>query len=465
MSFFADKQFLYEQICRDGKSSFSAFNVETGKSTTVSSITVSGDRIEPINGADVELGAVKLPSAVRKYGSTRNLLARVERHIRKFLDVSPAYLNFAVYYVLLTWVYDRFYTLPYLRALGDTGCGKSRFLDVIGGLCYKPISASGCVTPAPIYRMLRKWAGTLVLDEADIKDSSEYNEVVTILNCGFEKGRPVIRCVKDNPDKVQILPVYGPKVFATRRRFKDAALEARCLTEIMQETDRDDIPAVLGTAFFEEQQRLRDMLLQFRLRNFYSIKPEATSGVDLGSVEPRLRQISEAITSLFASEPEVLRSYGSFIRNHQKNLIEQRAATPTGQIVEALLSTVTGVTLVTLVTGEKVIPVAAGELAVKVDMAPGTAGAILKTLGLQTKVARVEGKPKRCIVFDEKKLTTLKRRYVVDEAGASPNDGDVTAVTTVTSETGDSGGREPGGRDGSGKVWRKISFMPGTWTD
>ena len=102
-----------------------------------------------------------------------------------------------------------------------------------------------------------------------MKNSDEYNEVVTILNCGFEQGRPVIRATKDNPDKVQILPVYGPKVFATRRRFKDAALEARCLTEIMEETDRDDIPPVLGQTFFDEQGGLRDKLLLFRLRNYF----------------------------------------------------------------------------------------------------------------------------------------------------------------------------------------------------
>ena len=195
----------------------------------------------PISGEEIGLGAVRLPSGIEEYGDTTALLAEIEEHIYRYLDVSDIYRKLAACYILLSWLYDRFNTLPYLRALGDTGCGKSRFLDVIGGLCYKAISASGCITPAPIYRMLRRWGGTLILDEADMKDSDEYNEVVTILNCGFERGRPVMRAVKDDPEDVRVLPVYGPKVFATRRRFQDAALEARCLTEIMVETTRTDI--------------------------------------------------------------------------------------------------------------------------------------------------------------------------------------------------------------------------------
>ena len=259
-------------------------------------------------------GLSRLPSGVAEYGNTLSLLQEIESHIYRYLDVSDSFRKFAAYYVLLSWVYDRFNTLPYLRFIGDTGCGKSRALDVCGGLCYKSTSASGCITPAPIYRMLKRWAGTMILDEADLQNSDEYHEVTKILNCGFERNRPVIRAVKDNPDKLQILPTFGPKVFATRRRFKDAALEARCLTEIMQETTRDDIPATLTSAFYKEQQTLRDKLLLFRLRNYNHINLEDTVTLDLHGIEPRLRQISACFATLFAGQPDVLADYRDFYR-------------------------------------------------------------------------------------------------------------------------------------------------------
>lgn len=418
ISFFVNgDNVLFEQVYENGKSAFLTFDLESEKTEQVARLDTEEEIIEPMSGEDVELGAVKLSSGVLEYGNTLALLDEVERHIKTYLDVSPSYLKFAGYYVLLSWVFDRFHTLPYLRALGDTGCGKSRFLDVIGGLCYKAISASGCVTPAPIYRMLRRWGGTLVLDEADMKNSDEYNEVVTILNCGFEKGRPVIRATKDNPDKVQILPVYGPKVFATRRRFKDAALEARCLTEIMEETDRDDIPPVLGQTFFDEQRDLRNKLLLFRFRNYFKVDPEAGAAINLGNVEPRLKQVSESFLSLFAAEGQVLESYRAFINDHQRELIEQRGASRPGQVVEALFDILGSyeVTMVTTPTGDSAIDVTAGQIAEKVGITPQAVGQILKTLGLRTYPLKIEGRTRKCIIHDAARFSKLKRRYILDD--------------------------------------------------
>lgn len=450
-SFIVHEGKLYEQIWRDGNSAFLEYNPEDGCLQEVARIEVENEIVEPIGGEDVERGAVKLPSGVAEYGSTASLLREIEGHIYRYLDVSDTYRRFAAYYVLLSWVYDRFHTLPYLRALGDTGCGKSRFLDVIGGLCYKPLSASGCVTPAPIYRMLKRWGGTLILDEADLKNSDEYNEVVTILNCGFERGRPVIRAMKDNPDKVQILPVYGPKVFATRRRFKDPALEARCLTEIMQETARTDIPAVLGKEFFEEQQELQNKLLLFRFRNYFAIDPEARVELDLQDVEPRLRQISSAFLALFANEPEVLADYRHFIWQHQRELVEQRAGTTTGQVVGKLLEALSADTIATVATyatpGETVLAISSADIAEKLGLKPQAVGQILKTLGVRTKQVKVHGQVRRCIIYDEARFEILRRRYIPREEDDQVADvASVAKVATVAGDNANAGDPKEDGR-------------------
>jgi len=59
--------------------------------------------------------------------------------------------------------------------------------------------------------MLDKWRGSLIIDEADFKDSSEQNEVITILNCGFEENGPIMRCNKDNPDDPRFLTPLDQK--------------------------------------------------------------------------------------------------------------------------------------------------------------------------------------------------------------------------------------------------------------
>jgi len=432
-SFLTHDHSLYEQIVSDGQAAFIEYDATSGESRTVTHVMQDDVKIIPLSGEEIALGAVRLPSGISEYGNTLSLLQEVEFHIYRYLDVSDSFRKFAAYYVLLSWVYDRFNTLPYLRFIGDTGCGKSRALDVCGGLCYKSTSASGCITPAPIYRMLKRWAGTMIIDEADLQNSDEYHEVTKILNCGFERNRPVIRAVKDNPDSIQILPTFGPKVFATRRRFKDAALEARCLTEIMQETARDDIPATLTSVFYKEQQALRDKLLLFRLRNYNHINLEDTVTLDLHGIEPRLRQISACFATLFAGHPDVLADYRDFIGKHQRELIEQRAATTIGQVVEKLFSLMESVINVTNVTNDtKLIPISSGDIAGAMNMTSQAVGQILKTLGLQTSLHKVEGSPKRCIIYNQVKLDTLKKRYIPPE-----DDEPVTRVTMVAT-SGDS---------------------------
>lgn len=410
-SFLTLGHILYEQIVSEGQTAFIEYSATSGEVRTVTHVMQGDVKVVPLSSEEIALGAVRLPSGVVEYGDTLSLLQEVESHIYRYLDVSDSFRKFASYYILLSWLYDRFNTLPYLRFIGDTGCGKSRALDICGGLCYKATSASGCITPAPIYRMLKRWAGTIILDEADLQNSDEYHEVTKILNCGFERNRPVIRAVKDNPDKLQILPTFGPKVFATRRRFKDAALEARCLTEIMQETTREDIPAILNDAFYKEQGQLRNKLLLFRFRNYDKINADNGTPLELKGIEPRLKQISSCFANLFAGQPEVLSDYHAFISHHQRELIEQRANTTIGQVVEKLMALVESHTIDTFDSLDTtLIPVSAGDIAESLNMTPQAVGQILKTLGLQTKFIKAQSK--RCIVYDPVKLETLRKRYI-----------------------------------------------------
>jgi hypothetical protein len=205
---------------------------------------------------------VLLPSEPEEYGSEDALLPEIESFIHRYVDVSPLFEKIACYYVLLTWVYDDFNELPYLRLRGEPGSGKTRFLLTVGSLCYKPIFASGASTVSPLFRILDSFRGTLVIDEGDFRLSDERAEIVKILNNGNAKGFPVLRSEATrnrgefNPRAYE---VYGPKLIATRGYFEDRALESRCLTEETgQGTLRDDIPISLPPEHKEEALRLRN---------------------------------------------------------------------------------------------------------------------------------------------------------------------------------------------------------------
>ena len=112
---------------------------------------------------------VLLPSEPRIYGSEEELLSDIQSFIHRYVDLSPAFEKLATYYVLLSWLYDAFNELPYLRLRGDFGTGKTRTLLILGSICYKPFFASGASTVSPIFHTLDAFQGTLIFDEADFR--------------------------------------------------------------------------------------------------------------------------------------------------------------------------------------------------------------------------------------------------------------------------------------------------------
>jgi hypothetical protein len=139
---------------REGRT---AFLVGDGRQwEEVASVEHQGERLIPY-GPDNDLlrsGIVLFPERPEEYGTTSELLGEIDAYIDRYVDVSPRFRRLAAHYVLLSWVYDRFNELPYLRLKGEYGSGKTRFLLTVGAICYKPIFASGASTVSPLFHLL-----------------------------------------------------------------------------------------------------------------------------------------------------------------------------------------------------------------------------------------------------------------------------------------------------------------------
>ena len=279
---------------------------------------------------------VLLPSEPEEYGSQAELIGEIESFVKRFVDVGPLFHKIASYYVLLSWIYDAFNELPYLRLRGDPGCGKTRFLLTVGSLCYKPIFASGASTVSPLFRIIDTFRGTLIIDEGDFRMSDERAEIVKILNNGNAKGFPVLR--SEVTPKKEFNPtaytVFGPKLVATRGPFEDRALESRCLTEEMgQYRMRDDIPINLPSDYKDEALRLRNKLLLFRFRNLHLVKT-SESLVDR-SIAPRLNQVFVPLLSIIDDE-DARAQMRELARRYNQEMIIDRAMDHEARVLEII---------------------------------------------------------------------------------------------------------------------------------
>lgn len=261
----------------------------------------NGDILVPYSASNSLIAnrSVLLPSMPVDYGFKHELLADIQAFLHRYVDLSPLFEQLAAHYVLLSWVFDAFADLPYLRLQGDFGTGKTRGLMVVGALCNKAFFASGASTVSPIFHILDAFGGTLVLDEADFPYSDAKADLVKLLNNGTTIGMPVLRTLTNRHRELNpyAFNVFGPKLVAMRDQFQDPALESRFLTEETGSRPlRADIPVQLPKVFAAEALALRNRLLHFRLAEFFAIQADA-SKLD-PQLAPRQKQMALPLLSL-----------------------------------------------------------------------------------------------------------------------------------------------------------------------
>lgn len=286
----------------------------------------------PLSGDSsyIKSGSLIFPSDLIPYGTVEVLLEEIRVYLYKYCDVSPVFSRILPYYVLMTYIYENFYEIPYLRVIGDYGSGKSRFLRVIGNICYSPIMVNWWASVSAIFRMIEITKWTLILDEADFQYSDTTNEIIKLLNNWFAKWNPILRADGENFEP-RAYDVFCPKIIGWRMEFRDKATESRCIVEVMKRTHRKDIPLNLSDEFSNESEILRNKLYKFRYdyQNKIKIQEERIEWL-----EWRLNQILNPILSIIKSvgKQEDYDNIIAYFRGRQKEMKEDRKFSIEGMI-------------------------------------------------------------------------------------------------------------------------------------
>jgi hypothetical protein len=326
-----------------------------GRWTLQDKFDLAGDeRLVPFSPGNnlIKNEAVLLPSEPKIYGSEAELVSEIQQFIHRYVDFEPAFEKVATYYVLLTWLYDAFNELPYLRLRGDYGSGKTRALLILGSLCYKGFFASGASTVSPIFHTLDAFRGTLIFDEADFRFSDERAEVVKILNNGNVRGLPVLRTMMNRQREFnpQAFHVFGPKIVATRGSYEDKGLESRFITAEMGSRElRSDIPINLPESFKEEARELRNKLLLYRFHRRAEVRLDA-SLVD-PKLEPRVNQILLPLLSIVSDE-RLRTELRSVALQAQRGIVADRGLLVEAQVLEIVAELVVSSTRPVVPVGE-----------------------------------------------------------------------------------------------------------------
>lgn len=332
---------LIELIRRDDcrSTALAVFDPNDGHRLFDSLELSSGERLIPYSPDNSLIASecVLLPSEVGDFRDKAELLDQVCAFIHRYVDLPCAFEAIAAHYVLLSWVYDAFTDLPYLRLRGDYGTGKTRALLVLGSIAYKGFFASGASTVSPIFHIQDAFQGTLVLDEADFRFSDAAAQFTKILNNGSTAGLPVLRTMANRNRELnpQAFRVFGPKIVAMREHFSDLALESRFITaETSGRRLRSDIPVHLPPSFKTEALELRNSLLAWRFHSRFSVGPDPSRVPE--ALAPRYRQSSLALLSL-VDDPALREEIVRELAGEEARVLQERADTLEAAMLTALV--------------------------------------------------------------------------------------------------------------------------------
>ncbi len=293
-------------------------------------------------------GAVIFPAAVGELMATQELVNMVEDFITRHYLLPEGHLSRLIaYYVLLTWMFDAFNAIPYLRAMGEPGAGKSELMRRVGILCYRLISASGANTASTFFRTTEIYRGTVFIDEADLHDGGDMaNDLVKFLNLGAMRGNPIARMEKTTDADGNELyepttfSTFCPKLIAMRKDFKDSAVGSRSITIPLMERSPMELSAAgvrlsLDNAARKEAEKIRNLLLRWRLEHW---QPEIEVAEDLMdmNISARLNQVTMPLKALAKDDPNLMAEIVRFLRDYYAEMVLDRSMTLAARIVEAM---------------------------------------------------------------------------------------------------------------------------------
>ncbi len=381
-------------------------------------------------------GGMFMPSGVEEYNSEKDLDREIEEYLHRYIDLPPRELKMTAKYIRLTYMCDKLQELSYLRATGERGNGKSRFIMATGLACYRPVILVN-ISAAVLYRMVDQYQPTLIIDEANsAQDSDDAVALLQVLNAGFQRGAKVMRCEQKASGSGYDIKTYDPfgaKIIASLKTGESQAFESRCIRVVMERTHRRDIKLRLSPAMLAAAESLRNKLTLWRLRNWQrdleADLDRAEDELKAHRIDPRYVQIAVPLYALLQDET-LKAEFVEMLKSRDEADAEERHESLDGQIVgiiHDLLFDVAEDGTIRQRTAENILPPTDGlpcellpvptitdrlneDRPEKKKYDPKWIGKQVRKLELHTKEVNRRASDvwkKSCVVYDRQRLETL----------------------------------------------------------
>jgi len=201
-----------------------------------------------------------------KLGEDLALIPDLMAFIRRYVVMDEAKLIISALWAIHTHCAPQFEQTPYLAVTSpEKQCGKSRFMEVMQLLVYRPWMTI-LPTEAVVFRKVHNDRPTLLLDETDaifqLKNGDKYEGLRAMLNAGHRNGATVPRCIGA---KAQIanFRVYCPKMLAGIGTLPDTVADRAVPIRLQRKTRDETVKRFFKREAEPEAERLVERIEAF----------------------------------------------------------------------------------------------------------------------------------------------------------------------------------------------------------
>jgi len=356
------------------------------------------------------------------FPETQEIFEKVLSEVKRFTDLEHESQVLISAAILLSYVQERFDTLPYIYLLGDHESGKSHTLRLIAELAYRPLFGVS-IPAADLFTYLGNDDFTPTILEDEIQGVERDLEKAKIWKAGYKRGAKVPRIINENRD-IRYYNAFCLKFAAGENPIDLKGLAERFIViQMIQGWPEKDHYDDEDLGRFMD---IRRSLLLWRCNML--LDPKLTYGFDLDWLRGRMRELYLPLLTVIRDT-----NYYQVLEDFVRGKVEERREARRNSL-EGFLTRVVA-TLVKEKASYK-IPfidiwtrikeeLDAVEPLSKPDSLETEAYGILtkhgigrvlrKALGSNVRRERLGGKPMVVHVFDPKRLEKAMRCYCVTD--------------------------------------------------
>lgn len=243
--------------------------------------------IYPVENKTTELHQILLTDYPVRCNGLSEILAEIETKRPRWLYVSQEdipILRVQIRIAISSWflfvfedpkIQERVAGL--LGDVGTSGGGKKRFLSFLKQIAYRPIYMLNTNRIPSMYRLLDPWGyATLLIDEADQKDTGSDSEFIQYVNSRYD-GTPIPR-FNVRTQKNDVFRSFGLTAVALRRMPIDEGFTSR-LVKTNATISPVELDEIAGVELYNDFEGIRRKLLYLRLKYYGKIKFVGRSGL------------------------------------------------------------------------------------------------------------------------------------------------------------------------------------------